>query len=201
MIKNIVFDMGNVLRTFDPILCISPYTEEEEDIELICSILFGHMWAELDRGTTTYDEVLAYCRGELPKRLHSVLETILARWHLHMPVDERMTEVVRKLKENGYGLYLLSNASVRFAEYQKETEVFSYFDGFVVSAFYKTVKPEPEIYRILFKLFKLNPSECFFIDDSPQNVAGGEATGMSGYTFDGDIDRMLARLAETGVVC
>ena len=40
------------------------------------------------------------------------------------------------------------------------------------------IKPDPKIYKILFERYDLDPSECLFIDDNPDNVAGSKACGM-----------------------
>lgn len=199
MIRNIIFDMGNVLRSFSPEACVAPYIHDPQDAALVIEVLFGKDWADLDRGTTTYDDVLTRCKARLPERLHGPLSRIMDEWHLQMKTYPEMVDLVRRLKEKGYKLYLLSNASVRFSVYQPEEEVFSYFDGFIVSAFYQVVKPEPEIYQILFDTYRLIPSECFFIDDAPQNVEGGRAMGMPGHVHDGDLKTLMKKMDEMGI--
>jgi putative hydrolase of the HAD superfamily len=116
-----------------------------------------------------------------------------------MPEDERMLPVVVALKENGYRLYLLSNASVRFGEYRDSFKALRYFDGDVVSAFYQTVKPEEKIYRILFDKYDLKPEECFFIDDNSDNVQAGRRLGMEGHVFTGDIGALKADFTARGI--
>ena len=56
-------------------------------------------------------------------------------------------------------------------------------DGKVVSAFVKSVKPEPEIYKILLDTYSLTPDECVFIDDREDNVEGAVKAGMHGIVF------------------
>lgn len=74
-----------------------------------------------------------------------------------------------------------------------------YFDGTLISADVKLVKPEAEVYRLLYKTFSLVPEECVFIDDSTQNIEGAERTGMAGIVFHGDAQELRERLAELGV--
>ncbi len=200
MIKNIIFDMGNVLRDFAPMRCISPYVKEESDAALLRDEMFGkEEWRLLDRGDLTYDEAVASVKRRLPQRLHAVLDEIIAHWHEYMPGDERMLELVKRLKASGYKLYLLSNASVRFAVYRDTFEALKYFDGAVVSAFYHVLKPEEKIYRILFDTYQLDPKECFFIDDNPDNVEGGRRLHMDGHVFTGDVQALLADFAFQGI--
>ena len=62
-----------------------------------------------------------------------------------------------------------------------------YFDGMLISAEEKLVKPDPAIYERLFSRFHLRPEECFFIDDLPANIEAARRCGMDGYCFtDGD---------------
>ena len=58
------------------------------------------------------------------------------------------------------------------------------FDGEVVSCEEHTVKPEPQIYRILLERYGLQPDETLFIDDRRANIEAAEALGIHGRLFD-----------------
>ncbi len=199
MIKNIIFDMGNVLRDYTPMRCIEPYVQGEDAL-LIQNEMFGKdEWRLLDKGDMTYDEAVAKCKERLPQRLHLLLDEIIAHWHEYMTQDLYMLEVVKKLKANGYHMYLLSNTSVRFAQYKDSFEAMKYFDGAIVSAFFHVLKPDEKIYRILFDTYHLKPEECFFIDDNQENVEAGRCLGMDGHVFSGDIQMLLADFIAHGI--
>ena len=193
MIRHIVFDMGNVLCTFDEDYIINQYTPKKEEAEGIKKALFDSgLWGKLDKGTITYEQVGDLLKKELTEEVFLKGEALLATWQRHMPVDSRMEKIVVQLKDNGYHLYLLSNASVRFTDYQKTTKIFEHFDGFIVSAFHQEVKPEKRIYEILFNTYHLIPSECVFIDDKAENIATAEELGMAGHVFDGNVEDLYA---------
>ncbi len=199
MIKNVIFDMGNVLRDFAPMRCILAFVQGDDAL-LLRDELFGkEEWRLLDRGDITYDELVTRVKLRLPKRLHDTLDEIVAHWHEYMPEDPEMTELVKILKSNGYHMYLLSNASVRFSAYKDSFEALKYFDGAIVSAFYQTMKPEEKIYRILFDTYQLVPEECFFIDDNPDNVEAGRKLRMEGHVFTGDKSALKAALDAHGI--
>lgn len=199
MIRNIIFDMGNVLRDFAPMKCILPFIQGEDAL-LIRDELFGREeWRLLDRGDISYEELAARVKQRLPKRLNDTLDEIIANWHEYMPEDPEMTELVKALKANGYHMYLLSNASVRFTLYKDSFEAMKHFDGAIISAFYHTMKPEEKIYRILFDTYGLMPEECFFIDDNPDNVECGRKLGMDGHVFTGDKLALRAALLAQGI--
>ncbi|MBQ2312096.1 MAG: HAD-IA family hydrolase, partial [Firmicutes bacterium] len=73
-----------------------------------------------------------------------------------------------------------------------------YFDGKVVSAFEKLVKPQPEIYRVLLDRFGLVPEECLFVDDREINLAGAAICGMQSMAFRTAED-FLRQLKERGI--
>jgi putative hydrolase of the HAD superfamily len=199
MIKNVIFDMGNVLRNYAPIRGILPYVQGEDAL-LIRDEMFGkEEWRLLDRGDISYEEAVSMCKSRLPERLHTALDEIVAHWHEYMPEDPRMVELVKTLKENGYRMYLLSNASVRFTVFKDHFEALKYFEGAIISAFYHTVKPEEKIYRILFDTYQLKPEECFFIDDNPDNVEAGRKLRMEGHVFTGDMTALKTSLDAHGI--
>ena len=102
------------------------------------------------------------------------------------------------LKNQGYRLYLCSNASLRMLDcYQDTIPGIRLFDGVLFSAEVKGVKPQKEMYGHLFRRFGLKPEECFFVDDLPANIQAARECGMDGYCFgDGDVMRLREILKE-----
>ena len=65
-----------------------------------------------------------------------------------------------------------------------------YFDGTVVSALERCVKPGREIFERLLSRFGLQADECMFVDDMQVNVDGAKRVGIHGFVFDGDINAL-----------
>jgi putative hydrolase of the HAD superfamily len=200
LIRNIVFDMAWVLFRYEPMKFTSTHISDAADAELVHRELFcAPEWLETDRGTLSDEEYFALVSARIPKRLHEKARYLYEHWHdVLTPIDE-MEPVVAKLKQNGYFIYLLSNMSRRFYKFYKNIPAMKYFDGMVVSADEHCIKPEPEIFRALFRKYHLLPEECFFIDDRPENVSAGEALGMRGFCFQQDVSALCAALREAGV--
>lgn len=200
MIRNIVFDMGNVLLRFDPQLFMERVgLEEEEDRKLIQKELFRSLeWVQMDRGSRTEPEVLEILKQRLPERLHGPLEELLLRWERPILPIPGMAEFVRDCRRAGYGIYLLSNASRRLHEYWKSIPGHEYFDGEFVSADYLLVKPQQEIYRKFCQVFGLDAKECLFIDDFPLNIEGAVTAGWQGIVFHDAVD-LRKKAREMGV--
>lgn len=202
MIRNLVFDMGNVLIHYIPQVFMDRLGVPAEDQPLLAREVFGSVeWIRMDRGTLGQEEAVAAMEARLPRRLWEYARRLVLGWWLDgplMPV-EGMAALLEELKGLGYGLYLLSNATVRQPEYFPGIPGSQFFDGAVISAHWKVLKPEREIYEILFREYGLEPSECFFVDDLNINVEGALCTGMDGYIFDGDVGRLRQALCRAGV--
>ena len=70
------------------------------------------------------------------------------------------------------------------------------YDGAFFSGEVLALKPQPIIYQMFFERFSLDPSECFFIDDLPENVDASIKCGMDAWCFNTqnneDLKRILA---------
>lgn len=201
MIRNIVFDMGNVLIRFDP----DEFLDREdvtdpEDRRILREELFSSVeWAMMDLGLETEDTFEPKVIARVPEHLREKARHLLRNWAFPRTMIPGMEELVKRIKAAGYGVYLLSNASVGQPAYWNQLPVSRYFDGTLVSAFVKTVKPSPVIYRLFTEEFHLEEAECVFIDDAPINVAGAIACGWQGIVFRGDAARLERSLREMGV--
>lgn len=201
MIRNIIFDMGQVLIYFRPDIFIERLEVPQEDRPLLLREVFNSVeWIQLDHGTTTEEEAVAAICRRLPQRLHSyVHELVFSWWQRPLLPVEGMEELIGELKGLGYGIYLLSNASSRLHQYFSRIPASRYFDGMIVSADWKLLKPQREIYETLFREYRLRPEECFFVDDLSLNVEGARNAGMAGAIFHGDVSRLRRELNEAGV--
>ncbi|HHU54004.1 MAG TPA: HAD family phosphatase [Clostridiaceae bacterium] len=198
MIKNIIFDMGNVLILFRPEIFINRLNVSQQDAKLLNDIIFDSQeWASLDNGSANEDEVIEILKKKLPRRLHDEMIALVTEWDIPLIEIEGMSQLIKELKAEGYKIYLLSNASTRQHEYWPRISASQYFDGTVISADVKMVKPNPEIFEHLCAKFSLLPAECFFIDDLEQHIIAAESIGMQGYQFTGnvyDLRKVIDRL-------
>lgn len=179
MIKNIVFDMGNVLIEFSPEKLVKNFTDDEEDRKALLDIVFyGKEWLDLDEGTLEYEDAIKIFRCKLPEHLGDTAEKIMETWTNYLVEDENMKKIVRKLRKKGYKTYILSNAPLNMNKYLSKSKMIELFDGMIISAVEKISKPEEGIYKKLFEKYNLNPEESFFIDDRKVNIEAAERLGM-----------------------
>lgn len=198
MIKNIVFDLGNVIIQWNPEHIVSQYTKDPiVQKELLDKIFGSPYWLAFDEGSLTREEVISHIQKTTSFKYRSLIVEIVYYWYQHCPMIEGMETIIQELKKQGYKIYLLSNTNIHFDEYKDTLPVMKYFDGFYISAKTKLVKPHPEIFLDFLKTFQLVASECLFIDDIYNNVLGAKQVGMAGYHFIGNVNALKQYLSDT----
>ena len=200
MIKNILFDMGQVLIHFDRDLFMTRLGVAEEDKPLLMREVFLSVeWVQMDRGTLVEAEAVERMCRRLPSRLHDAADKLASMWDRPILPIAGMYELIQELKANGYGIYLLSNASLRQHDYWPRIPASEFFDGTIISADEKVMKPHPDYYNRALGKFGLTAEECFFIDDVPANIEGALFCGIPGAVFHGDVSLLRRQLRAADV--
>lgn len=199
MIDTIVFDIGNVLADFCWLQYLKDCGYDEETIGKIGSAtVLSPRWNELDRGLKDEQELFRQCCEAQP----SVADKIMKMFRSMTEVVKEYnysSDLVKRLKANGYKVYVLSNyARFSFQEAKKHFEFLKYVDGSVISYEVKHTKPEPEIFEALINKYGINPGTAVFLDDLAYNLKGAESFGF--YTIKvKNIDQMFEDLRKLGV--
>ena len=193
-IRNIIFDMGKVLIGFDPeVFMDRAGIFDPADRKIIRREIYDSpRWTAMDQGDLDEKEMIRIVKPVLPEHLRKHADYLIGRWYEPIIPVEGMEELVCELKERGYGIYLLSNASVMQKVYWPTIPCAKYFDGTVVSADEHVMKPDEKIYTILLERYGLKASECIYIDDREENVSTAGRLGMCPYQFDGDVRKLRA---------
>jgi putative hydrolase of the HAD superfamily len=184
--KSVVFDVGNVLLSWDTRALLREHLPAGADLERYRLAMFDHAdWIDLDRGTLDEEEALLRFRErtgapvELLQRLVGASKSSLA------PMPESLAFLEELHRGGAVGLYVLSNMSHATWDYLRPRHDFwRRFQGIVISAQVRLVKPDPAIYRHLLEQFALDPAETVFFDDRPENIAGAKSVGLQAHQFD-----------------
>ena len=192
--------MGGVLIDYNPEKTLYGMFDKETADILLREIFRNPLWNDKDRGIIFPEDIMERKKDVIPAEHYEKTAELVNNFFPYMPPFEKMCELVKKLKENGYRIYLLSNASSDFHERRKGIPTLEFFDGVIISADYKLLKPEKEIYLTLFEEFSLVPEECYFIDDVQKNIDGAKAVGMDGHCYyHGDVEILKKAMVEKGI--
>lgn len=202
MIKNIVFDMGNVLIDFNPMQYIGELHLEnkEEEAKIFKAAYVNYKSIYMDYGQITEEEFVNHVVNGIGEEYRDKVAEVILHWDQYLTPIKGMEELVKDLKDKGYKIYLLSNAGFNQHDYWSKIPAHKYFDGKIVSCDVGEVKPFPKIYEALYEKFDLKPEECFFIDDLIINIFGAQRTGMDGYVFTGDVKDLRKELTERNIL-
>lgn len=198
MIRNIVFDMGNVLMRYHPLETCRAAAADEEGAQTLNSAIFGHPeWAGLDDDSIPLAEFSRRVMKRLPTpelraQAESILSDLPGKALTPIPGMEALLQWVRG---QGFQLYLLSNAAREFSQERHIVPGIDLFTGVLFSADEKLVKPDAAIYHKLMERFSLAPQECFFVDDLAPNIEGALRVGWQAYQFDGNIEKLQSAIS------
>lgn len=187
MIKNIIFDLGGVLIVFDMDRFLKERgVSDEADLELIKDILFykEKLWLPIDSGEWTEEKAAEETVKLLPDRLKEPVRDVILNWTKPQPeIIPEMHEFVKKAHEEGYHLFLLSNAPRSAHDYLGDVPDVDLMEGILISADIGMTKPDPAIFRFALRKFGLEAGETMFIDDNLTNVKGAESVGITGALY------------------
>ncbi|MCQ2501350.1 MAG: HAD family phosphatase [Lachnospiraceae bacterium] len=179
MINTVIFDIGNVLMKFDFFSIMEKVFPDRKIVDVVADAYFvSGNWNKLDLGIAGDEEFLASVIAYAPDYEK---ELRLAFDHVHETLIKEDFAIpwVRGLKERGYRVLFLSNYSTTIME--KGPEVLGFLplmDGGVFSCDVHLCKPDPAIYKALKEKYRLDFSECVFLDDTLPNLEEANRQGL-----------------------
>ena len=210
-IKNIVFDIGQVLLTFQPDkLLKEKFNLSDAEIKIIADKTFkSETWLEMDRGRLKKEDAadifverlsqssMLFQSSKLPQTKKSaqssryfdltknIIETILDFDQILNPIDSNVKLLKFYKEHQDYNVYALSNFPPDyFMEAKDKYDFLSIFDNKVISGLVGLIKPEPEIYELLLDRCEIDPAETVFIDDSKVNIEGARNAGINAILYE-----------------
>ena len=182
MIKNIIFDIGNVILNFNINEVLPKFTTNKEEQKFILeNIINSPEWlgnALIDTGYISREDAIEIVKDRTNHCNDKLIVDFWKNYNDFAQVDERVLSLIRKLKDNNYKIYLLSNINPYTFEFVNKSDLFNLVDGYVLSYKEHKVKPYKAIYNVLLERYKLLPKECIFIDDNEKNIATGNLMGI-----------------------
>lgn len=140
-------------------------------------------WSELDRGIFSEEEIFRMMAEYAPAYRDRILDACENAADCMHKCDYAVPWI-KELRQKGYRVLYLSNYSEFLIRICPEVlDFLPYTDGGIFSCRVKHVKPEPEIFRILTKRFRLKEEECLFIDDNLNNIDAANHLGFHTILF------------------
>ena len=185
-IRNVVFDIGNVLVRWDSLGIVeAAFGLSGEEALARRHALFGEtdIWRALNRGEHTEAEAkAAYVDAGLMTADEA--EAMFAALYNSLHLIEDTPPLIERLKAAGYRIFALTdNVHEIVAHLSSTHDWWAHFEHVTNSAEIGVLKPDPRIYGHMLDTNGLAPEETVFFDDMPGNVAGAQAAGMHAFLF------------------
>ncbi|MDN5963262.1 MAG: HAD family phosphatase [Actinomyces sp.] len=195
----VVFDLGNVLVDWDPVLTQQGSATPQQWQEFVERTDFWALNRTLDAGAEIAPAREAFAAA------HGEDVAYLDRYVQHFPASLRgpvpgMTELVEDLERAGLRLGGLSNWSRELYHHASEgIELVGHLEDVVVSGFEGVAKPDPRIYRIMLQRFHTTADQTLFVDDMEVNVQAARGLGMLAHQFT-DAQELRAWMGRRGIL-
>ena len=189
-IRNIIFDLGNVVINIAPELTIRKFKElgVVRFDEMYTLMRQTDVFDRLDTGKITMPEFRQAIRDFA--KLNLTDELIDEAWcAMLLDFPEENVELLRQLRKKGYKLFLLSNTNklhidfyIKYMKQQFGRDLLNeLFDRIFYSHEIGFRKPNRDSFEHVLKTENLDPAETLFIDDLEHNVIGARQTGLLAY--------------------
>lgn len=186
--KNIIFDLGNVIIDIDFSLTFQAFAKLSNgySAEEIAEIMTDQkLWLDYEKGLFTDKQFRTLLRSNLLLNAADI-DIDQAFCALLLPIDPKRIELIKKLAQN-YRLFILSNTNqIHFIKVQKmiveATGTNIIEEELIECAFLSyemgMAKPDKAIYQQLMDEAMILPKETLFLDDMLPNVKTAEKLGI-----------------------
>ena len=179
MIKNLVFDFGNVLIEWNPAKILATFVEEDRK-RIKAAIFDSGFWAQTDTGQLTLEVAIQAAQTLLDSSYSATVEAIFTHWYETVDVYHQLQEKIFEWAQLGYGIYILSTTSEIFYAVENAgllpmTKVLT---GKILFYEVGCAKPDKSIYQKLLTQYALHANQCVFIDDLQINLDAAKSLGF-----------------------
>ena len=206
-IKNIIFDLGGVIITIDQEEAVRRFTALglADAPQALDPYTQKGIFGQLEQGSITAEDF----RRELSLQVGRELtwdECRHAWLGYRKELPQRNLDTLRRLRQEGYRLILLSNTNPYMMSWAESGDfdghggtINDYFDATYKSYQVKMMKPDEQFFRHVLTQERIFPGETLFVDDGPRNVAAASQIGIvtfcpeNGADWTRDIRRYLDR--------
>ena len=191
---NIIFDLGGVVllgKAKDVLDKLNPTEEEYNEL-----VKFFDNWNNLDIDKETIEE--KFDSYNFNSNIVTKYKDKLLKYYELRDINNNLLNLIKELKKNNHIVYVLSDNNKDASNYYKM--ILKDIDGFVFSYEYKTVKKDKILFDIFLKKYNLDPSTCYFIDNTLENIEIANSYGMNGILYEEDDNKVINYFKERGII-
>ena len=183
--KFFVFDLGGVLSV--PMVSKKLYEQIKWKVsyeEFLDKFNNSEESIKVHKGEISTKEFFEYLKRYMDDNI--TLEEFKNKYVNNNKFFNDTIEIIKKLKNLGYKVYLLSNLKeIDYEKFIKHFDV-SIFDEMFLSFKLDMLKPNDDIYQYVINKLNANPENIYFFDDNKENVDGAIRNGINAYLVTGE---------------
>lgn len=184
--KYLVFDLGGVIMDISYEQALQRFAEigVEKPERFLDPYHQAGFFGDLEEGLISAEDFRRQLSAAIGREL--TLEECAHGWRGYcVGVPPAKLATLRRLREKGYRLFLLSNTNPFMMQWARSDEfdgqggsLDSYFDALYLSYECRVMKPAREIFEMMLQGEGCRAEEALFIDDSENNCRAAEALGI-----------------------
>ena len=183
--KFFVFDLGGVLSV--PMVSKKLYEQIKWKVsyeEFLDKFNNSEESIKVHKGEISTKEFFEYLKRYMDDNI--TLEEFKNKYVNNNKFFNDTIEIIKKLKNLGYKVYLLSNLKeIDYEKFIKHFDV-SIFDELFLSFKLGMLKPNDDIYQYVINKLNTKPENIYFFDDNRENVDGAIKNGINAYQVTGE---------------
>ena len=185
--KNIIFDLGGVILKGEPksvLNKIDASKEEKKELEK-----FFQDGEELDLGLISLEDQFNKCNYS--NNIINKYKDILLNYYKLRDINYELIDLINKLKNNNYNIYILSDNSKEASNYY--LNILKNIDGYILSCDYNSLKKDGLLFEKLIEKYNINPEDSYFIDNNIDNILVAKKYSFNSFLYDEnkDIDFLI----------
>lgn len=181
------------------------FAEEKDAITFNNYIFKSEFWKMMDLGKMSNLEIANIIKEQKSVNVtnYDEVKNFMLNWFTKCNVNDKTMDIGKRLKQNGYNIYILSNMSKATYEYfSKKYDFFNIMDGIIISAYEGIKKPDLKMFELLIEKYSLIAEECLLIDDDDTNktLEVANTIGISGRRVNAnDFNDVIKLLRENNI--
>ena len=189
--KYFVFDLGGVLSV--PMVSKKLYEQIKWKVsydEFLDKFNNSEESIKVHKGEISTKDFFEYLKGYMNDNI--TLEEFKNIYVNNNEFFKDTIETIKKLKNLGYKVYLLSNLKeIDYEKFIKHFDV-SIFDEMFLSFKLDMIKPNDDIYKYVINKLNTKPENIYFFDDNKDNIDGAIRNGINAYQVTGKTVKKVA---------